>query len=305
MSNSTTTPNTAQWIEECYQGLTAYRFKITDTLFDQQSPFQHVQIVTTEAYGRMLLLDGAVMTTERDEFVYHEMLTHIPLLAHPNPKRVLIIGGGDGGTVREVLKHPSVEHIDLCEIDGLVIEASQKWLPSIAGKLTDPKVTISVADGLAFTQEAAKQVKAGAQAPYDIVLIDSTDPVGPGEVLFTPAFYQDVFDCLSANGIMANQSESPMAQAANFQAIYERLSGVFPVVAPYWATVPTYPGGYWTWMFCSKAAGPLEHCNDALAAEIEQSTHFFNRQVHRAVFALPNFMRRLLGQLPQTAGMKA
>lgn len=273
------------WIRERFQDRTELGYKVTDVLHHSVSDFQVVDVVETVALGRMLFLDGMVMTSERDEFIYHEMIAHIPMLAHPNPKTVLVIGGGDGGTIREVLKHPSVERAVLCEIDGEVIEVCKKYLPSIAGQLDDPRVEIEVRDGAAYIAQHKNT--------FDVILIDSTDPIGPGEKLFTQEFYTHVREALTENGIMANQSESAMAVPEECVRINKLLKSVFPVVVPYTACVPSYPGAQWTWSFCSKGLQPLENINESVAAELEKTTKYYNREVHKAVFALPNYVKRL------------
>jgi spermidine synthase len=264
------------------------------TLYHAQSPYQTIDIIDTKAYGRMLLLDGKVMTTERDEFIYHEMLAHIPLMAYAStapPQHVVIIGGGDGGTVREVLKHPSVQRVVLCEIDADVIEACRQFLPGIAGKIDDARVDRRDGDGVAYVKQLAQE----APGTVDVFLIDATDPLGPGEGLFTEPFYENVRTCLTEGGVVALQSESPWAQQRAFQLIQRTLREVFPIVQPYVAAVPTYPGGYWSWTFCSmtKDGRKLAPTTEALAADLEKQCRFYNRHVHGAVFALPNFVRQL------------
>jgi spermidine synthase len=271
------------WIRERFQNRTELGYKVSDVLHHSVSEFQEIDIVETVALGRMLLLDGMVMTSERDEFIYHEMISHIPMLAHPNPKNVLVIGGGDGGTIREVLKHPSVERAVLCEIDGEVIEVSKKYLPSIAGKLDDPRVEIEVRDGAAYI--------ASHKNTFDVILIDSTDPIGPGEKLFTKVFYQNILEALTENGIMANQSESPVAVPDECLRINKLLHSVFPYVQPYTACIPSYPGGQWTWSFCSKGIKPFDQVNEKVAAELEKNCRYFNREIHKSVFVLPNYVK--------------
>lgn len=271
------------WIRERFQDRTELGYKVTDVLHHSVSAFQEIDVVETVALGRMLLLDGMVMTSERDEFIYHEMIAHIPMLAHPNPKNVLVIGGGDGGTIREVLKHPSVERAVLCEIDGDVIEVCKKYLPSIAGQLEDPRVEIEVRDGAAYI--------ASHKNTFDVILIDSTDPIGPGEKLFTEEFYRNVLEALTENGIMANQSESPVAVPDECLRINKLLRSVFPYVQPYTACIPSYPGGQWTWSFCSKGVKPFDRVNDSVAAELEKTCRYFNRDIHRSVFVLPNYVK--------------
>lgn len=273
------------WVRERFLDKFEQGYKVTETLHFSQSQFQEISIVTTEALGRMLLLDGMVMTTERDEFIYHELITHIPLLAHPAPKKVLVIGGGDGGTIREVLKHPSVEKAVLCEIDGDVINVCKKYLPTIAGKLDDPRVEIVVRDGAAYIAEH--------QNEFDAILIDSTDPIGPGEKLFTKEFYEAVRGALTESGVMACQSESPVAVPDECRRINALLRSVFPIVQTYAACVPTYPSGQWSWTFCSKKTHPLDAINEDVAMQIAKQAKYYNREVHQAVFALPNYMREI------------
>jgi spermidine synthase len=204
---------------------------------------------------------------------------------------VLVIGGGDGGTIREVLKHPSVEQAVLCEIDGDVIDVCKKYLPSIAGKLDDPRVEIVVRDGAAYIAEHVDY--------FDAILIDSTDPIGPGEKLFTESFYKAVLAALKKDGVMACQSESPIAVPDECKRINNLLRSVFPYVQTYVACVSTYPSGQWSWTFCSKGARPLDSINESLASDLAKTCRYYNREVHQAVFALPNYMRPLF--LPETA----
>jgi len=273
------------WVRERFLDRFEQGYKVSETLHFSQSEFQEISIVTTEALGRMLLLDGMIMTTERDEFIYHELITHIPLLAHPAPKKVLVIGGGDGGTIREVLKHPSVEKAVLCEIDGDVIDVCKKYLPTIAGKLDDPRVEIVVRDGAAYIAEHKNE--------FDAILIDSTDPIGPGEKLFTKEFYEGIKAALTENGVMACQSESPVAVPDECRRINSLLRSVFPYVQTYAACVPTYPSGQWSWTFCSKGIRPLDSINEDVAMTIAAQARYYNREVHQAVFALPNYMREI------------
>ena len=273
------------WYTEKNEGK-GITLKVKNTLFHGQSEFQTVDIIDTEAYGRMLLLDGLVMTSEQDEFIYHEMISHIPMLNHPNPEQVLVIGGGDGGTLREVLKHSSVKRAVLCEIDGMVVEVSKEYLPTIAGKLTDPRVDIQIRDGIEYI--------AGQKNNFDVIIIDSTDPMGPGEGLFTEEFYTNVKNALKPNGIMVAQSESPIANKREMKLMYSLLKKVFPIVNAYVAPIPTYPGGFWSWAYCSENNAPLENINEGLAAQIEKTTKYYNREIHKAAFCLPNFVKELV-----------
>jgi spermidine synthase len=227
------------------------------------------------------------MTSETDEFVYHELIAHVPMLVHPQPRRVLVIGGGDGGTVRELVKHPEVEEVVLCEIDGMVIEACQRYLPTIASQLTHAKVQVCVGDGVAYMAEEARD--------FDVIIVDSTDPVGPGEGLFTEAFYRNAYQALTEAGILVAQTESPFAAPDVIQKVYPMYRRIFPQVAMYTGVIPTYPGGLWTWAFCSRQYGPalpLHHHHRAQA--IAQTCRYYNPAIHHAAFCLPNFVQALI-----------
>lgn len=256
-----------------------------ENLYSKKSEFQQVDIFKSKTLGNVLTLDGLMMTTVEDEFFYHEMIAHIPLCSHKNPENVLVIGGGDGGTVREVLKHPSVKNVDLCEIDALVIEASKMFLPSIAGKLDDKRVNIYVEDAIEFIKTKKNC--------YDVVLVDSTDPMGPGVGLFTEEFYTNVKESLKKGGIVTPQSESPFANKNEMKNMYILLKKVFKTVLPYCGPIPTYPGGYWSWAFCSDDNDNT--IKDIKRAElIEKDAKLYNAKLHNAVFAVPNFVRKIV-----------
>lgn len=269
----------------------ALSLKHNGRLFSQQSDFQNVEIYNTEAYGNMLTLDGMVMTTEKDEYVYHEMISHIPMLTHPNPERVLVIGGGDGGTVREILKHDNVKEVVMVEIDGVVIDACKEHLPSIASALNHPKLTLLVDDGLKYIDDCDANA-------FDLIIVDSTDPIGPGEGLFTAEFYKKVHNCLTENGIMVTQSESPRFNTPVFQEIYQCYRGIFgnDNVHCYLAAIPTYPTGNWSFSFSSKGnLNPNEADKNRIAEFCKANDlNYYNEGVHFAAFALPNFVKKLL-----------
>jgi spermidine synthase len=257
-----------------------------EVLFSKQSPFQKVEVFESKSeLGRVLTLDDLMMTTEGDEFYYHEMIAHIPMMNHLAPKTVLVIGGGDGGTVREILKHDTVEKVILCEIDAMVIDACKQFLPGIAGKLDDPRVEIHTKDAIEFIKDKT--------AAYDIVLIDSTDPMGPGEGLFTEEFYTNVRKSLRPGGIMAAQSESPVVNKKEIGKMYLLLKKVFPICAAFTSNIPTYPGGYWAWAYCSVDTAPLSYIDENRAAEITPQCKIYNKDYHLARFALPNFLKEL------------
>ena len=261
--------------------------KVKETLFSDQSPFQKVEILDSDsALGKILTLDDLMMTTEGDEYFYHEMIAHIPMMNHKEPKTVLVIGGGDGGTVREVLKHDTVEKVVLCEIDGMVIDACKKYLPTIAGELDNPKVEILVEDAIEYIKTKKNE--------FDIVLIDSTDPMGPGEGLFTEEFYTNVKKSLKKDGIVAAQSESPVVNKEEIKKMYTLLKKVFPITSTFTSPIPTYPGGYWAWAFCSEDVEPLSYIDEKRCEQITKTCKVYNKEYHLARFALPNFLKNLL-----------
>jgi len=277
--------------EKLYKEITPAGFGIAieagEVLFSDISEFQKVEVFETNSkLGRVLTLDDLMMTTEGDEFHYHEMIAHIPMMNHKCPKTVLVIGGGDGGTVREVLKHNTVEKVILCEIDGMVIDACKKFLPTIAGKLDDPRVEVLVEDAIEFIKDKKNE--------YDIVLIDSTDPMGPGEGLFTEEFYTNVKNSLKEGGIIAAQSESPVVNKEEIKKMYTLLKKVFPIVSTYTSNIPTYPGGYWAWAYCSDSVEPLSYIDEERCAEITKTCKIYNKEYHLARFALPNYLKELL-----------
>jgi spermidine synthase len=260
-------------------------------LYKKQSPFQKVEVFETLAYGNMLTLDGMVMCTEKDEYVYHEMITHIPMFSHGNVKRALVIGGGDGGTVRELLRHESIDQVVLVEIDELVIEACQAHLPEIASAFGHPKLQLLVEDGIKYIQDCA-------DAAFDLIIVDSADPVGPGEGLFTAEFYRQVYRCLTQDGVMITQSESPRFNTPVFVEIFETYKGIFgqEKVHCYLAAIPTYPTGTWSFSFSSKGdVHPKQFDQEAAAAfSRSQGLRYYNEDIHLAAFALPNFVKDLL-----------
>ncbi len=258
-----------------------------ENIFEKQSEFQKTEVFNSRAFGKVLTLDGLMMVTEKDEFFYHEMIVHIPMLTHPNPKNILVIGGGDGGTVRELLKYDSVEHIDMVEIDEVVIEASKKYFPTVSCGLDDKRVSVLVQDAIEFIKDK--------KDCYDVVLIDSTDPIGPGVGLFNEGFYNNVKRALKKGGIVTPQTEGPFAQSENMKKTYELLRKVFKNVAPYCSPMPTYPGGYWSWGFCSDdiQAPSIDFKADKRADIISKTCKLYNPSLHGAVFQVPNFVKDL------------
>ncbi len=262
------------------------RFECEEVLFSERSEFQNIEIFQTKYFGKMLVIDDVVMLTERDEFIYHEMISHVPLFVHPNPRRVLIIGGGDGGTVRECLKHTAISHIDLVDIDKMVSQVCLEFLPEIANKLAAEKVRCHFEDGVAFAKNCDEK--------YDVIIVDSTDPVSVGKGLFTREFYNDCFHILSDEGILVNQSESPAWQPGEVAAISQKLNSIFPNVYFYQAHTPTYLPGHWAFGFASKKYHPVDHFTAECFKNFDFALKYYNAEVHKAAFALPTFFQDLL-----------
>ena len=233
----------------------------------------------------MLLLDGLVMVSERDEATYHEMIVQVPAFTHPGPRTALVIGGGDGGTVRELLRHPSIKSIDLVEIDRKVVEISRKYFPNLAEGFDDPKVKIHFRDGLEF-------VKGGSRR-YDLVLIDSIDPMGPAVGLFEEPFYRDVNKILNDDGIMAAQAESPLYEPKCSKSMIDILKGIYPITLPYLSFIPTYPSGLWAFVLASKKFDPIKDFREKDSEAMAEGLKYYNSEIHRAAFAMPTELRKL------------
>lgn len=271
------------WFTEYQNENLSIGLRIKETLHSEQTDFQGLDVIETEQYGRMLVLDGCVMTTDKDEFVYHEMLTHVPLHTHPNPKKVLVIGGGDGGAIREIIKHPSVEKAVLAEIDGRVIEVSKQYFPYIASGLSDPRVDVQVTDGIEYVKNHPNE--------FDVILVDSTDPIGPAVGLFAVEFYQSVFNALKEDGLFVAQTESPFAHQELIAKVQQDVKSVFPQAYLYLAHIPTYPTGMWSFTMGSKRHQPLDVTTSRVT-----DTKYYTAKVHQAAFALPRFVEEIIGQ---------
>lgn len=253
-------------------------------LFEQDSPFQKVQVFETETLGRMLFNDGVAMLSERDESHYHDMITHVPLFVHPNPRHVLVIGGGDGGTVRECLRHPSVEKVTLVEIDEVVINACREHISSVASAMDDPRCEVIVADGIDFVRQASAE-------SYDVVIVDSTDPVGPSLPLFGEDFYRNVFRILRADGICVAQAESPYYYADHQKALLTAQKAAFPKLFLYQYSNVVYPGGIWCLSFASKGLHPVEDFDAERVKRLGLKRPYYSESMHKASFVLPPFVR--------------
>jgi spermidine synthase len=284
---------TDSWINETLYPQWGQRFLVQRELARVQSDFQDIVIFESETHGRVMLLDGVVQITERDEFVYQEMLTHVPLLAHGDCRRVLIIGAGDGGVLRRVLQHRGVERAVMVEIDGEVIRLAKEFLPNIAGDAwTDPRAEVIVGDGIDYVTRAP-------DAMFDAIIVDSTDPIGVGEVLFTDAFYANSARILSSGGLIVNQCGVPFMQADELRDTSLRRASFFPHVGAYVAAVPTYVGGFMTLGFAAKQPGldavPVETIRSRAAASgITGFTEYWTPEVHASAFHLPPYIARHL-----------
>lgn len=267
-------------------------FSVDEVLFEHRTEHQELLIFRNASFGRVLALDGIVQTTEGDEFIYHEMLTHVPLLAHGQARRVLIIGGGDGGMLREVLKHPDVEKVTQVEIDAAVIEMCKRYLPNhSAGAFEDPRAEIVIADGVDFVSHTAQH--------YDVIISDCTDPVGPGEVLFSSRFYAGCKRCLKPGGVLVAQNGVAFLQLDEVVTTARRLGPLFADQAFYGAAVPTYAGGLMTFAWASDEPELRQLTVDRLQQrylEAGLATRFYNPALHAASFALPQYILDALGQ---------
>lgn len=276
------------WFSERHTPNVKFSIKVDRQLYSGHSEFQRIDVFDSKEFGRFLTLDGYMMLTEKDEFIYHEMITHVPMAVHPNPKNILIIGAGDGGVLRELTRYPTVENIDLVEIDELVVEVSKQYLPTTACRFDDPRLNIFYEDGVKFIRKCDDM--------YDIIIVDSTDPFGPGEGLFTKEFYGSCFKALHDDGIMVNQHESPFyaEDSAAMQRSHKRIVESFPISKVYQAHIPTYPSGHWLFGFASKKYHPTNDYNGTKWNMLGLRTRYYNPRLHVGAFALPNYVEELL-----------
>jgi spermidine synthase len=271
------------WIKEAQIEDAAMIYKVRETLVRKQTEYQDLAIVESDRFGRMLLLDGIVQTTIADEYVYHEMISHIPLFTHPNPEKVLVVGGGDGGAIREVLKHPSVKKAVLCEIDRCVVEECMKYLPEISCELENPRCEVFIGDGIKYVHEHKNE--------FDVIIVDSTDPFGAAEGLFGGSFYKEISECLTKDGIFVAQTETPFYLPEVVRKVFSDAREVFPVTKLFMAAIPTYPGGYWSFTIGSKLYDPEEA---DVPKELGFNTRYYTPKLHRACFALPKYVEELI-----------
>lgn len=273
------------WYTENHTENVKFSLKVKEHLFAGTSDFQQLDILDTFEYGRLMTLDGLVMVTDKDEFVYHDMIVHVAMAVNLGIKNALVIGGGDGGTVRELMKYKTIEHVDMVEIDKLVVDSARRYFPATSCELDNPKVTVLYEDGIKFI-ESKKNI-------YDLIIIDSTDPIGPGEGLFTTSFYQNCYNALTEKGILINQNETPVYDKFFEVGIssHKKLKKMFPIVKVYQANIPTYPGGYWLFNFASKKFHPVDDLNSGDWEGLNIKTKYYNTELHKGCFALPNYIK--------------
>lgn len=276
------------WFSEKHTNDVKLSIRVDKQVYSATSDFQRIDIFDTPAFGRILVLDGYLMLTEKDEFIYHEMITHVPMAVHPHVKDVLVIGAGDGGVIRELTRYPEIERIDLVEIDEEVIEASKEYLPFTSCKMGDPRVNVYIQDGLKLIRRKKDE--------YDLIIVDSTDPFGPGEGLFSREFYGNCFKALHDDGIMVNQHESPFYEqdALAMQRAHKRIIESFPFSRIYQAHIPTYPSGHWLFGFSTKKYHPLRDLDEARWNARNLKCKYYTTTLHRGAFYLPAYVEEML-----------
>lgn len=276
------------WFTEEHTPTVRFSIKIREQLLSKKSPFQQIDVFDSEEFGRFFTLDGLIMVTEKDEFIYHDMITHIPMATNPGIKKVLVIGGGDGGTVRELTRYKTIEKIDMVDIDEIVVKVCREYMKQTSKKLDDPRVTLYFEDGLKFVRRFENE--------YDLIIVDSTDPFGPGEGLFTKEFYGSCFKALKEDGILVNQHENPYYETflGAMQRAHRRIKELFPVCRVYQAHIPTYPSGHWLFGFASKKYDPIKDLDADAWNALEIETQYYNTDLHTGSFMLPNYVKQIL-----------
>lgn len=278
------------WLVEEERERLFIHYKLKRVLYEHQSPFQHIMVVESHDFGKILVLDGAVQTTSLDGFIYNETIAHVPLTLHPHPEKVLIIGGGDCGVAREASKYEELKEIVMVEIDENVVRACKQYMPEVAGTEDDPRVKHVFADGIEYVKQVENE--------FDVIIIDSSDPVGPAVQLFEIDFYQNVRKALKPDGLMVCQSQSPIFHQEVMSRTYHNIRSLFPHVHMFTAVVPTYPGGLWSYTMGSKRPLP-----DLATVTFDKPTRYVNTEIIRSCFGLPVFVREAL-QNPEGAGIK-
>lgn len=276
------------WFSEKHTDDAQFSIKVREQLYSGKSYYQDIAILDTYEFGRILTLDGYIMLTEKDEYIYHEMMVHVPMACNPDIKKVLVIGAGDGGTIRELTRYNTIEYIDMVEIDEKVIEICKEFLPQTACRFDDERVHVNIADGLKYVRKK--------EDFYDLIIVDSTDPFGPGEGLFTREFYGNCFKALTENGILVNQHESTYydSYVDMVKRTHRRIGSVFPVSMVYQAHIPTYPSGHWLFGFASKNIHPVHDMQEERWNALGLGMKYYNTDLHKGCFALPNSVKEVL-----------
>ena len=276
------------WFTEEHSKSARFSVRVTKSLYSEITPIQQIDVFESDEFGVFFTLDGMMMLTEKDEFIYHDMIVHVPMATNPEIKNVLVIGAGDGGTVRELARYKTIENIDMVEIDEQVVRVCQKFLKQTSCSLEDPRVSLYFEDGLKFVRSK--------QNMYDLIIVDSTDPIGPGEGLFTKEFYGNCYKALKENGILVNQHECPYydSYAKNMQRAHKGISQSFPITRVYQAHIPTYPSGHWLFGFASKKLDPIADLDAKKWNDLGLATKYYNTDLHVGCFALPNYVKELL-----------
>lgn len=273
------------WYTENHTENVKFSIRVNKHLKSVDSEFQRIDVFESEEFGRILTLDGYLMVTEKDEYIYHEMITHVPMAVNPDIKNVLVIGAGDGGTVRELTRYDHIDNIDMVEIDETVVEICREYLPQTASRLSDPRVNIFYQDGLRFVRNKENE--------YDLIIVDSTDPFGVGEGLFTREFYGSCYKALTDDGILVNQHESTFytSYANSMKRAHSRIKSTFPIALVYQAHIPTYPSGHWLFGFASKKFDPRTDLKADWWNSLGIKTRYYNTILHTGCFAIPNNVR--------------
>lgn len=276
------------WFSESHTPNVKLSIRVERQLYSGKSEFQRIDVFESPEFGRFLVLDGYMMLTEKDEFIYHEMITHVPMAVHPHVKDVLVIGAGDGGVIRELVQYPEIRHIDMVEIDPLVVEVCRKYLPKTACRFDDSRLTIHYEDGLKFVRSQ--------KDAYDLIIVDSTDPFGPGEGLFTREFYGNCYKALHEDGILVNQHESPYytEDAIACQRTHKNIVQSFPISRVFQAHIPTYPSGHWLFGFASKKYHPLKNLDETRWNMRGITTRYYTTTLHKGAFYIPAYVEELL-----------
>lgn len=273
------------WYTENHTDNVKFSIRVDKHLKSAESEYQRIDIFESQEFGKILTLDGYLMVTEKDEYIYHEMITHIPMAVNPDIKNILVIGAGDGGTVRELTRYNHVENIDMVEIDEMVVEICREYLPQTASRLSDPRIHIFYQDGLRFVRSKENE--------YDLIIVDSTDPFGVGEGLFTKEFYGNCYKALKDDGILVNQHESTFyaSYSNSMKRAHSRIKSTFPIALVYQAHIPTYPSGHWLFGFASKKYDPRSDLKSEWWNSLGIKTKYYNTILHTGCFAIPNNVR--------------